>query len=85
MSKGATQRVGDITLTLRKSDVKHNRFTVEVLADDRHIEKKDKTIDEPVQLYVGGSLQPYEIVVNQVKKDQVSGYLATPKMHLARR
>ena len=23
--------------------------------------------------------QPYEIVVNQVAKDQISGYLATPK------
>ena len=85
LSKGTTKKVGDITLTLKRSDAKHNRFTVEVLADDRRVEKKDKTIDEPVQLYVGGNLQPYEIVVNQVKKDQVSGYLATPKMHLARR
>jgi multidrug efflux pump subunit AcrA (membrane-fusion protein) len=85
LTKGTTKKVGDITLTLKKSDAKRNRFTVEVLADDRRVEKKDKTIDEPVQLYVGGSLQPYEIVVNQVKKDQVSGYLATPKMHLARR
>jgi len=85
LSKGTTKKVGDITLTLKKSDTRHNRFTVEVLADDRRVEKKDKTIDEPVQLYVGGSVQPYEIVVNQVKKDQVSGYLATPKMHLARR
>jgi hypothetical protein len=85
LSKGATKKVGDITLTLKKSDVKHNRFTVEVLADDRRVEKKDKTIDEPVQLYVAGNAQPYEIVVNQVKKDQVSGYLATPKIRVARR
>jgi len=85
LSKGNPQKVGDILLTLRKSDAKRNRFTVDVFADDRHVEKKDRTVNEPVQLYVGGGTQPYEIVVNQVKKDQVSGYLATPKMRLARR
>ncbi len=79
------KRVGDITLVLKKSDVKRNRFTVEVLADDKRVEKKDKTINEPVQLYVSGNMQPYEIVINQVKKDQVSGYLSTPKVKLARR
>lgn len=85
VSKGGTQKVGDITLTLKKSDAKRNRYTVDVLADDRHVEKKDKTINEPIQLYVGGMSQPYEIVVNQVKKDQISGYLSTPKMKIARR
>ena len=48
-------------------------------------EKKDKSINEPVQLYVSGNMQPYEIVVNSVTKDHVTGYLATPKMKLARR
>jgi hypothetical protein len=55
------------------------------MADDKHIEKKDKTINEPVQLYVSDNRQPYEIVVNQVKKDEVVGYLATPKVKVARR
>jgi len=85
LSKGSAQKVGDITLTLRKADPKHNRFTVDIFADDRHVEKRDKTINEPVQLYVGGYAQPYEIVVNQVNKEKVTGYLATPKMKLARR
>jgi len=79
------KRVGDITLALKRADPKHSRFTLDVLADDKHLEKKDKTINEPVQLYVGGATQPYEIVVNQVTKDHVTGYLATPKVKLARR
>jgi len=83
--KDAAKKVGDVTLTLKKSDPKRNRFTMDVLADDRHVEKRDKTINEPVQLYVSGNLQPYEIVVNQVTKDHVTGYLATPKVKLARR
>ena len=80
-----TKRVGDVTLALKKADPKHSRFTLDVLADDRHVEKKDKTVNEPVQLYVSGNRQPYEIVVNQVTKDHVTGYLATPKVKMARR
>ncbi|MEO8049319.1 MAG: hypothetical protein ABI833_02795 [Acidobacteriota bacterium] len=83
--RDAAKKVGDVMLTLKKADPKRSRFTLDVLADDRHLEKKDKTINEPVQLYVSGNMQPYEIVINQVTKDHVSGYLATPKVKLARR
>lgn len=80
-----TKKVGSLTLTLKKADPKHNRYTMAVLVDDRMVEKKDKTINEPVQLYTGNSKQPYEIVVNTVQKDGVAGYLAAPKVNLARR
>jgi len=83
--KDPAKKVGDLMLTLKKTDPKRSRFTLDVLADDRHLEKKDKTINEPVQLYVSGNMQPYEIVINQVTKDHVTGYLATPKVKLARR
>jgi len=71
------QKVGDISLRLDKSDQKKNRFTVIVLADDKSVEKKDKTVNEPLQFYVAKSL--YEVVINSVGKDQISGYLSTPK------
>jgi len=79
------QRVGDITLLLKKADAKRNRFTVEVMADDKRVEKKDKTTNEPVQFYVAKARQPYEIVVNEVGKDQITGYLSTPKLQIARK
>jgi chromosome segregation ATPase len=86
LSKGQlTQKVGDLTISLKKADPKRNRYTVDILADDRHVEKKDRTINEPVQLYVAENRQPYEVVVNQIKKDEVIGYLATPKVKMARR
>jgi hypothetical protein len=78
------QKVGDIRLVLRKSDPKHSRYTLQVLADDKTVEKRDKTINEPVQLYVSGNQQPYEIVVNEIKKNEVVGYLATPKVKAQR-
>ncbi|MBI4893885.1 MAG: hypothetical protein HY821_24930 [Acidobacteria bacterium] len=77
---GGPQRVGDIRLTLKKADVKRNRFTLDVLADDKRVEKKDRTINEPVQFYTSAARTPYEVVINEVRKDQVIGYLAVPKV-----
>jgi len=79
-----TKKIGDVTLTLKKADPKRNRFTMAVLADDRLVEKKDRTINEPVQVYVSDNRSPYEIVVNQIKKDEVVGYLSTPKVKATR-
>jgi hypothetical protein len=80
----APQRVGDITLMLKKTDPKKNKYTVDVMADDKLTEKKDRGVNEPVQFYSSKARQPYEIVVNQVQKDLIVGYLATPKVETAR-
>jgi len=82
--KQADKRIGNVTLRLKSADAKRNRYTIEVLADDKRVEKRDKTINEPVQVYVSGNRQPYEIVINKVEKDAVVGYLSTPKVTLAR-
>jgi predicted nucleic acid-binding Zn-ribbon protein len=75
------QKVGPVQIALNKTDQKKNKYTITVLADDKSIEKKDKTSGEPVQFYVKGSqrLTPYEIVVFDVNKNQITGYLSTPK------
>jgi len=79
------QRVGDVMLRLTKADPKKNKYTVEVMADDKLTEKKDKNINEPVQFFTAkSSRQPYELVVNSVGKDQIAGYLATPKEQATR-
>jgi chromosome segregation ATPase len=79
------QRVGPVQMALNKTDQKKSQYTMTVLADDKSIQKKDKTAGEPVQFYVKGSakLAPYEIVVFDVGKNQISGYLATPKDNTA--
>jgi hypothetical protein len=56
-----------------------------VLADDKRVEKRDRTVNEPVQLYVSGYRQPVEIVVNQVNKDEVVGYVSVPKVAAGRK
>jgi chromosome segregation ATPase len=82
--KAPPKNVGGLQLALTKADAKRNRFTLDVLADDKRVEKRDRTVNEPVQLYVSGYKQPVEIVVNQVNKDEVVGYVAVPKITRAR-
>jgi chromosome segregation ATPase len=72
-----------VSLQLRKSDQKRSKFTLNLIADDRRVEKKDKTIFEPLQFYTGRDRQLYEVVVFSVDKNKVSGYLATPKVVVA--
>jgi len=80
LAKGKeSQRVGPIQIQVKKLDTKHYRYTMNVLADDKNIEKKDKTVGEPVQFYVQGAHIPYEIVVFNITKDNMTGYLSTPK------
>jgi chromosome segregation ATPase len=82
--KSGPQRVGDVVVQLKKTDLKRNRFTLEIVADDKRVEKKDRTVNEPVQFYVPSKARlPYELVVNEVKKDAVVGYLAAPKVKTA--
>ena len=77
-------KLADVSILLKKADVKANRYTLELQVDDRKIEKKDRQANEPVQFYVGDSRQPHELVVNQVGKDLIVGYLATPKAPASR-
>ena len=73
-------RFGDITLKLENADPKHYKYSVSVMVDDKRYDKKDKNVNEPVQFLTSkGGRTPYELVINQVTKDQIVGYLATPK------
>ena len=79
------QRVGDVQIRLKSVDQKKNRYTIELIADDKLVEKKDKTINEPVQFLLSRATQPYELVVNEVKKDLIVGYVSAPKVQQSRK
>jgi len=74
-------RVSTVSLQLKKTNPKRGMFTLNVTADDRTIEKRDRTLFEPMQFYSGRDRQLYEVVVMSVDKDNVSGYLSTPKQY----
>jgi len=71
--------VATVSLQLKKTDPKRSKFTLNVVADDRTVEKKDRTANEPIQFYSGRDHQLFELVVWTVEKDKISGYLSTPK------
>jgi len=80
LQKGRKKPVGTISIELRKADMKHNRFTLYIFADDKTYEKKDRNVNEPLQFYSGKTPSLYEVVVNQINsKNEISGYLSTPK------
>jgi hypothetical protein len=74
------QKVGDVSILLKKADLKKKSYTIELTFDDQQVEKRDRTVNEPVQFYTSKAKQPYEIVVNSVNKDAIKGYLSIPKV-----
>ncbi len=77
--KNKRQPVSNVSLELKKADPKKSKFTLNVLADDKTIEKKDRTVAEPLQFYTGKDRSLYELVIFTVEKNKVTGYLSTPK------
>ncbi len=78
------QTVNGVKLALKKTDPSAHRYTLDLAADDIRVQKRDRSVNEPLQFYVGNKKQPYEIVVNSVSKNEVVGYMATPKLELDR-
>ncbi|MGA3034379.1 MAG: hypothetical protein ABSD70_13910 [Terracidiphilus sp.] len=80
LNRGEKKPVGTVSLQLKKTDAKRSRFTIDIFADDKMYEKKDRNVNEPLQFYAGKDPALYEIVVNSISSgNQISGYLSTPK------
>jgi len=77
--KGGSQKVGNIHVELKDTNTRKNRYTINVLADDQSFEKKDRSVNEPIFFYTGGSRTALELVVNKVTKSSATGYLSIPK------
>lgn len=73
------QKLGDVTLELRGTNVKHNQYTVNLYVDDMKLEKRNRAVNEPIFFYTKGSRTSMELVVNQIDKDKITGYLSVPK------
>ena len=73
------RRVGDVRMRLRKTDPKRNKYTMEILVDDKKMVKKGQYANEPVEFYVADCAEPYQLVMTAVKKDHVMGFLSRPK------
>ncbi|MGA2962717.1 MAG: hypothetical protein ABSD96_13660 [Candidatus Korobacteraceae bacterium] len=79
LKRSQRQPVATISMQLKRTDPKRSKFTLNVIADDRIIEKKDRTANEPLQFYTGRDRSLCEVVVFKVERDSVTGYLSAPK------
>jgi len=77
--KAGAQKVGAVQVELKNTNQKKNQFTINVLADDKNFEKKNRSVNEPIFFYTGGSRAALELVINKVTKSSASGYLSVPK------
>ena len=78
--KGQRKPVGTVSLELKKADPKKNTFDMTVISDDMPVAKNNKGVNEPLQFYSGKDRLLFEVVVNAISsKNQVNGYLTTPK------
>jgi predicted nucleic acid-binding Zn-ribbon protein len=72
-------RIADVQVQLTKTDVKRQKYSVLLQADDNRVEKRDRMTNEPIQFLVGRDRLRYEFVVNYIDKDRIRGYVSTPK------
>jgi hypothetical protein len=77
--KGGAQKIGVVQVELKNTNPKRNQFTINVLADDKSFEKKNRSVNEPIFFYTGTSHSALELVINKVTKSSASGYLSAPK------
>jgi hypothetical protein len=81
--KGQKNKVGDLQVELRGTNTKKNLFSLALYADDMRLEKKNRSVDEPIYFYTREYKAPLELVVNQVSKDKIEGYVSVPKSAVA--
>ncbi|HWZ97455.1 MAG TPA: hypothetical protein VN025_06820 [Candidatus Dormibacteraeota bacterium] len=77
--KNKPQKVGNVTVELKGVNEKKGQYSVNLTAEDRQLQKKNRAMNEPIFFYLHGTKIPQELVVNKVSKDTVSGYVSIPK------
>jgi hypothetical protein len=79
VGKNKPQKIANVTLELRGVNMKKNQFTLALTSEDKRIEKRDRSLNEPIFFYLSGTKLPQELVINKVGKDSISGYVSIPK------
>jgi hypothetical protein len=73
------QRVGPLSLSLRKADTKHRSYDLSIIVDDKPVQKPHVNLSEPVWVSMADFPQPLEVVVNEIDKNHVRGYISAPR------
>ena len=79
VKKDKAKQVADIRVELRKADTKKQHADIRIFINDTQVDKGKVYVNEPVHVRQGRQGLDYEVVINQVLKDQIRGYLSLPK------
>jgi len=80
--KNQPQKVGNVTVELKGINEKKSRANIVYTVEDKRYEEKNRSLNQPIFFYLSGAHQPEELVINKVGKNQISGYLSTPKANV---
>jgi len=70
---------GPFGVRLKKANVKHQYADLELIVDDRNLSQKHVNLYQPVMFYTPDNPQPVEVVINDIGKDHIHGYISAPK------
>ncbi len=73
------KRIGPLSLSLRKVNTKRKSYDLAMFVDDNQMQKKSINLFEPIWINLDDRPQPVQLVVNQIGKDQIQGYISEPK------
>jgi hypothetical protein len=73
------RREGPIEVRLKKANSKHQYADLELLVDDRNLSQKHVNLYQPVMFSTPDSPQPVEVVINNIDRDHIHGYVSAPK------
>jgi len=73
------QKVGPVSLEVRKVDFKHKSYDVDMLVDDFTLQKRKVNLYEPVWINLVDTPEAVQLIVNKIDKDKITGYIAAPK------
>jgi hypothetical protein len=78
--KNKVQNVRGIAIELRGTDPKKNQCNLALVVDEKRTENRNRSVNQPIFVYMHGAHQPTEIVINKVQKNSVAGYVSMPKV-----
>jgi uncharacterized membrane-anchored protein YhcB (DUF1043 family) len=73
------QHEGPLGVRLRKADIKHQYADLDLIVEDRTVSQKHVNLYQLMMFHTADSTQPAELVINDISKDHIHGYVSSPK------
>jgi hypothetical protein len=76
-------RAGPVNIRLKKANTKRQYADLALVVNDRDLSQKHVNLYQPTMFYQPDTQQPIEIVINDISKNHIHGYVSAPKYRKA--